>query len=46
MLDELKKEFPGLQVVGTEVPVDVPMKSIVNYEHDDLVLTGKIVLDI
>ena len=42
VLDELKKEFPGLQVVGTEVPVDVPMKSIVNYEHDDLVLTGKI----
>jgi DNA helicase-2/ATP-dependent DNA helicase PcrA len=42
VLDELREEFPGLQVVRTEVDVDVPMKSIVKYEHDDLVLTGKI----
>ena len=28
--------------MGTEVPFDVPLKSIVQYEHDDLIFTGKI----
>ena len=41
-LEELEKKFPGLEVVGTEVTVDVPLNSIVQYEHDDLVFTVKI----
>ncbi len=41
-LKDLEKQFPGLQVEGTEVKVDVPLNSIVQYEHDDLIFTGKI----
>ena len=41
-LEELEKKFPGLQVVGTEVKVDVSLNSIVQYEHDDLIFTVKI----
>ena len=41
-LKDLENDFPGLKLVGTEIDVLLPLKSIVKYEHDDLLFKGKI----
>jgi len=42
VLKDLEKEYPGLKLVGTEVKVKLPLKSLVKYKDDDLVFKGKI----
>ena len=41
-LKDLEKEYPGLTLVGTEVKVELPLKSLVKYKKDDLIFKGKI----
>ena len=41
-MKDLEKEYPGLKLVGTEVDVLLPLKSLVKYKHDDLMFKGKI----
>jgi len=41
-LKDLEKEYPGLKLVGTEVEVELPLKSLVKYKQDDLIFKGKI----
>ena len=40
--EDLKSKYPGLEVVDTELDVDVPLNSVTNSEYPDLVMTGKI----
>ena len=42
VLKDLEKEYPGLKLVGTEVKVKLPLKSLVKYKDDDLTFKGKI----
>ena len=41
-MKDLEKEYPGLKLVGTEVKVKLPLKSLVKYKDDDLTFKGKI----
>jgi len=41
-LEDLKNDYPGLKFDDTEVDVKIPLKSMVKYEHDDLLFDGKI----
>ena len=40
--EDLKSKYPGLEVVDTELDVDVPLNSVTNSEYPDLLMTGKI----
>jgi DNA helicase-2/ATP-dependent DNA helicase PcrA len=42
VLKDLEKEYPGLKLVDTEVEIELPLKSLVKYKHDDLMFKGKI----
>ena len=42
VLKDLAKRYHGLKLVGTEVDVELPLKSLVKYKHDDLTFKGKI----
>ena len=41
-LKDLENDYPGLKLVGTEVDVTLPLKSVVKYKHDDLLFKGTI----
>ena len=41
-LKDLENDYPGLKLVGTEVDVTLPLKSVVKYKHDDLFFKGTI----
>ena len=41
-MKDLGKDYPGLKLVGTEIDVTLPLKSVVKYKHDDLLFKGKI----
>ena len=41
-LKDLEEDYPGLKLVGTEVKIELPLKSLVKYKKDDLIFKGKI----
>jgi len=41
-IEELKKEYPGLKFVSAEETCDMPLRSMIQYDDDRLIFTGRI----
>ena len=41
-IEELKKQYPGLKYVSSEETCDMPIRSMIQYEDDRLIFTGRI----
>ncbi|SMH72605.1 UvrD-helicase domain-containing protein [Candidatus Nitrosotalea okcheonensis] len=41
-IDDLKKQYPGLHYVSSEETCDMPLRSMIEYDDDRLIFTGRI----
>ncbi|MDE2591166.1 MAG: PD-(D/E)XK nuclease family protein, partial [Patescibacteria group bacterium] len=41
-IEELKKQYPGLKFLSSEETCDIPVRSMIQYDDDRLVFTGRI----
>lgn len=41
-IEELKKQYPGLRFLSSEETCDIPVRSMIQYDDDRLIFTGRI----